>query len=177
MEDGRWKTEDRERVISLAIRHGVLPLVYQTLKSLPATRARPQGQMPLGCYTLHAEILAAFKQQYLTIAQRNMLMSAELLRIMKLLEENGIPALAFKGPVLSQMAYGDITLRQYSDLDVLVKKEDIYKIDALLKAQGYERLLALTPVQEKIWIKYAHDMGLIHKQKGGTFRDALVVSR
>jgi len=98
-----------------------------------------------------------------------MLMSAELIRIMKLLEENDIDALAFKGPALAQMAYGDITLRQYSDLDVLTKKEDIYQIDALLKAQGYERLLALTPVQEKTWIKYAHDMGLIHYPKGVHF--------
>ena len=51
-----------------------------------------------------------------------MLMSAELIRIMKLLEKNDIKALAFKGPVLSQMVYGDITLRQYVDLDVLIRK-------------------------------------------------------
>ena len=114
-------------------------------------------------------LLADLKSAYSQIARRNMLMSAELIRIMKLLEENDIDALAFKGPALAQMAYGDITLRQYSDLDVLTKKEDIYQIDALLKAQGYERLLALTPVQEKTWIKYAHDMGLIHYPKGVHF--------
>jgi hypothetical protein len=47
---------------------------------------------------------------------------------MKLLEENDIKAIAFKGPTLAQLAYGDITLRQYVDLDILIKKEDINKV-------------------------------------------------
>ncbi len=54
---------------------------------------------------------------------------------------------------LSQMAYGDITLRQYADLDVLTRKEDIYKIDTLLKSQGYQRLLDITPTQEKVYMQ------------------------
>ncbi len=105
----------------------------------------------------------------MAIVQRNMLMTAELFRIMKLLQENGIEALAFKGPALAQMAYGDITLRQYVDLDVLVKKEDIYTIDSLLKNRGYQRVLKLTPSQESIWINFAHDMGLYHPDNGVHF--------
>jgi hypothetical protein len=49
------------------------------------------------------------KIAYTQIAQRNMMMSAELLKIMQLLEKNQIESLAFKGPSLAQMAYGDIT--------------------------------------------------------------------
>ena len=63
------------------------------------------------------------------------------------------------------MAYGDITLRRFGNLDVLTRKEDTYKIHSLLKAHGYERSLTLTPVQEKIWIKYAQDIELYHPQK------------
>ena len=103
------------------------------------------------------------------IAQRNMLMSAELIRIMKLLGENDIEALAFKGPILAQMAYGNITLRQYVDLDVLVKKEDIYKIDRLLKDRGYRRVLEITPAQEEVYMRYAHDLGLYHPQSAVHF--------
>jgi hypothetical protein len=94
-----------------------------------------------------------------------MLMTAELLKIMKLLEEHNIQALAFKGPALAQMAYGDITLRQYGDLDILIKKEDIHKINTLLFTQGYEKFYTLTSIQEKKMIKYTHDMGLMHKEK------------
>lgn len=49
--------------------------------------------------------LQELKQQYMAIVQCNMLITAELFRIMKLLQEKGIEALA-------QMAYEDITLRQ-----------------------------------------------------------------
>ena len=88
---------------------------------------------------------------------------------MKLLKENQIEALAFKGPALSQMAYGDITLRQYVDLDVLVKKEDIDKIDTLLKDRGYQHIWKLTAEQEKIWRKCNHDLGLYHPKNGVHF--------
>jgi len=155
------KNEDEylQNLISLSIRHGILPLVYKAIKEISAqdNTAIPHN------------FLNDLKAHYMSISQRNMLMSGELIRIMKLLRENHIEALAFKGPALSQMAYGDITLRQYVDLDVLTRKKDIYKIDALLKAQGYERLLSITPTQEKVYIQYAHDLGLIHKQKGVHF--------
>ena len=152
------KNLDLNALIALANQHGILPLVYKILKDLNTQRL-----------TLNADILTELKAHYMSISQRNMLMSAELIRIMKLLEEHDIEALAFKGPTLSQMAYGDITLRQYVDLDVLTHKKDIYKIDSLLKSHGYKRLLTLTPAQEKIWIKYAHDMGLVHHTKNVHF--------
>jgi hypothetical protein len=95
----------------------------------------------------------------MNIIGKNMLMTAELIKVMKLLEENNIDAIAFKGPTLSQMAYGDVVSRQYSDLDILVQKTDIYKIYDLLK-NSYTRNLNLTNSQEDSWFKYAHDLGL-----------------
>ena len=90
-------------LISLADKHGILPLVYKSIKEIAAQN---ENAIP-------PAFLAELKALYMRISQRNMLMSAELIRIMKLLKENNIEALAFKGPTLSQMAYGDITLRQY----------------------------------------------------------------
>lgn len=153
-----------ESLITAASQHGVLPLVYKTLKKLSESNS--------SLLTPHSSlenILTELKAHYMSISRRNMLMSAELLRIMKLLEANNIEALAFKGPALAQMAYGNITMRQFGDLDVLIKKEDIYRVDRLLQPEGYERLLVLTPVQEKIWIRYAHDLGLVHREKGTHF--------
>lgn len=159
-------THSAQKLIALASRHGILPLVYKTIKNLePPCSSLPATHCPLPTLPLPT-LINELKAHYQTIARRNMLMSAELIRIIQLLEKNSIEALAFKGPTLSQMAYGDITLRQYVDLDVLTRKKDIYKIDALLKAEGYERLLNITPVQEKVYIQYAHDIGLIHPKKG-----------
>jgi hypothetical protein len=77
-------------------------------------------------------------------------MTSELIKVSNLLEENGIRSIAFKGPILSAMAYGDIISRQYVDLDILVdenklldaikflenneyKLEDDFKLDLLKK--------------------------------------------
>lgn len=67
-----------------------------------------------------------------------MLMTSELIKVMKLLEENHINAIAFKGPVLSQMAYGDISLRQYVDLDILIDEKDLGRIFSILNKNKYK---------------------------------------
>ncbi|MEJ7712181.1 MAG: nucleotidyltransferase family protein, partial [Pyrinomonadaceae bacterium] len=51
----------------------------------------------------------------------NLRLTRELLEITSLLESHDISVLAFKGPTLSLLAYGDLALRQFSDLDVLVQ--------------------------------------------------------
>ena len=155
MKNEKLKIKNWENIIALASRHGILPLVYKTLKNLPSA--------------LPSDTVSELKARYMSISQRNMLMSAELIRIMKLLEKNGIAAVPFKGPVLSQMVYGDITLRQYADLDILIEKRDIYAMDTLLKAEGFQRSLLLTPSQEKVYIRYAHDMGLYNPKRGISF--------
>lgn len=137
--------KDWNAFIDLAYEHGVFPLVYKTLKNY--------GEL------IPQEILHSIKMLNIEIVKENMLMTAELIKVMKLLEKNNIEALAFKGPTLAQMAYGNITLRQYSDLDIFVHKKDIYKIYDLLK-DTYSRSLKLTTSQEPTWFKYAHDLGL-----------------
>ena len=148
-------THHTSRIISMSSRHGILPLIYKTLKKLHEDHPDTPSNL-----------LNELKVQYLHIAQKNILMSAELLRIMKLFQENGIKALAFKGPTLSEMAYGDITLRQYGDLDILTKKEDLRKINALLRNEGYTHLFSLTAIQESMWIKHMHDIGFYQPKKG-----------
>ena len=156
-----------QKLIALARQHGILPLVYKTLKNLSESIASSSSRNTY--HVARSTLLSELKPLYMSIVQRNMLMTSELLRIMKLLEENSIEALAFKGPALSQMAYGDITLRQYVDLDVLVKKEDIYKIDALLKDRGYQRVLEMTPTQEEVYMTECTRSGSLSSQKWRTF--------
>jgi len=115
-----------QHIINLASNHGVLPLVYKCIHHLAQTH-----------HTLKP-FTVTLKSAYLQIAKKNMRMSAELIRIIDLLHQNNIKALAFKGPTLSQMAYGDITLRQYGDLDILVDEKNIYQVAKLLLNQNYE---------------------------------------
>ena len=93
-------------------------------------------------------------------------MTAELLRIMKLFEAQGIPALAFKGPVLAQRAYGDVTLRQYGDLDILVGREALAGAVELLLAEGYEADFSPKVLRDPLCLSVGSDLALYHRGRG-----------
>jgi hypothetical protein len=77
---------------------------------------------------------------------------------MKLLEDNGIPALAIKGPILSQMIYGDITQRQFVDLDILISQKHIYATGSKLLELGYKSEYPIEYLANKTLLKIAKDM-------------------
>ncbi len=123
---------DLQSLIELAHSHGVLPLVHKTVKHLA------QQEEATGSQThISRKHLSELKKHYLYIAQKNIQMSAELLRIMALFHHNGIKAIAFKGPTLAQLAYGDITQRQFSDLDILVSEKQLFKAAQLITREAY----------------------------------------
>jgi len=66
-----------------------------------------------------------------------MIMTAELIKVMKLLTENGIEAISYKGPLLSQLIHKNITFRQYCDLDILVDENDLDKAINILSQNSF----------------------------------------
>jgi len=135
-------------LIKKANQHAIIPLIYKTLSNI-------NDVPPL--------LLSRLKKHYIYTVQKNILMTTEIIRIMKLLEDNSIEALAFKGPVLSHMAYGDITLRQYSDLDILIDEIDTYTAGKLMSKNGHIPLLPLSILSNKVCLKTAKDFSLMSK--------------
>ena len=72
------------------------------------------------------------------IFSKNLLMTGELIKILKLLKVNDINAIPYKGPVLANLAYGTISLREFNDLDIFVNKCDTYEVYKLMLSLGYE---------------------------------------
>lgn len=105
--------DNNSPILNLSRHHGVFPIVYKNLNNLHS-----HSQIRLSNH-----FITQLKKDYMEMSKKNMLLSIELIRIMKLMEEHGMKVLAFKGPVLSQIAYGDITLRRYGDLDILIEKK------------------------------------------------------
>jgi len=104
--------------------HGVLPLLHVSLNKNGAERIPP----------------AAFEQLRnlgQANARKNFLLAAELLKLIRALAAHNIDAIPFKGPVLAASAYGDETLRQFGDLDIAVKKEDIHEAKKVILSAGY----------------------------------------
>jgi hypothetical protein len=71
-------------------------------------------------------------------AQKNLRLVAELLRLVDLFQQNAIPIAVFKGPVLAHSVYGQIALREFSDLDIIVPQADLSKAENILTARGYQ---------------------------------------
>jgi len=104
--------------------HGILPLVYRTLKSVC------MDEVP-------ETVINELREHSFANAGRTVALSGELLRLLKLYEAQGIRVIPFKGPVLASVAYGNPALRMFTDLDILVHKEDVPRVCELLRAQGY----------------------------------------
>ena len=114
-----------QRLIQTASRNGVLPLLYRSL-----SRSFPDA--------VPKTILAQLRESFRSNVQNSLLLTAELLKLVELFAVHGVKAIPFKGPVLAASVYQDFSLRQFSDLDVLVNRDDILKAGDLLTSQGYE---------------------------------------
>ena len=136
---------DTQDIIEHAQKQGILPIVYKRLKSID---------------NIPNDLLSKLKIRYMQIAQKNILMSAELIKIIKLLETNNIKAIAFKGPTLAQLAYGDITMRQFGDLDIIVEEKNLDKVGQILSSK-YRALLPLSILKNNICIQTAKDFSFI----------------
>ncbi|HVF66763.1 MAG TPA: nucleotidyltransferase family protein [Pyrinomonadaceae bacterium] len=142
---------DWEYVARLAHRHAVVPLVYRALQ----TFARGAAPEP---------VRRALSEKYRANAARNVLLAGELLRVVNLFESEGVRALAYKGPALAVAAYGDLSLRRFVDLDVIVRACDVERASGLLRDLGYAAQ-GLTPEQESALgrtqhaVSYARDGG------------------
>lgn len=114
---------DWDSFIASANRNGVLALVGNTLFENFAADLSTAAQ----------ERLTEFRSTQL---KRNIQLSAKLIDVVKMLNTEGISCMPFKGPLLAQRAYQSIALRQFVDLDILVKRDDLERSVDVLRSAG-----------------------------------------
>jgi hypothetical protein len=71
------------------------------------------------------------------LAARNLRQTAHLVRVVEELETVGVTAMPYKGPVWAETLYGDIALRAWIDLDVIVARDQLSKAREVLLGIGY----------------------------------------
>ena len=69
--------------------------------------------------------------------KRALQQSAELIKLSRLFEYNGIQAISLKGPILAKQVYGDIGMRHAGDLDFFVDRGNLEKATNLLIKNNY----------------------------------------
>lgn len=141
-----------QKLIQIASFHRVLGLLYQNLKLANFD-------------SVPGDIMSQLKKSYTDNAARNMIISSTLFQLLKLFNTHSIPAIPFKGPTIAQKAYGDINLRTYSDLDILIKKTDFMKAQSLLIQSGYRPEINLPEGSENKYFEQEDAITFFGKNK------------
>ena len=118
---------DWEYLIRTALTQRVLPLLYRTLQST-SPKLVPKG------------ILDQLRSQLQRNTGRNLLLTHKLLKLLQLFEAHRLPVIPFKGPTLAASITGNLGLRQFGDLDLLVRESDYPKAQQLLETEGFSCL-------------------------------------
>jgi hypothetical protein len=139
------QTLDWDYLYQLARRHSVLPLLYWQLNK------HVQSEIP-------PAQLERLRVKFRDNAARNLYLTGELERIITLFKAEGVAVLPYKGPALASAAYGDISLRRYVDLDILVGKRDVPRAQELLRSRGFRLPFPLSPAQERVLLRTQHNL-------------------
>jgi len=124
-----------DRLLRLGEHHRVIPGVYRELANL----APPYE-------------LDALRGAYEENIRKSLRLTGELIRILRHLESRRVDGLPYKGPVLAKLLYGDVTQREFSDLDILVRAEQVPKAKAALAELGYQPHVQLSDREEQAYL-------------------------
>jgi hypothetical protein len=136
---------DWEYLYKLAQRHSLIPLVFAQLQS------SIKESVP-------AEVLQRFRRSFQENAARNLIFADELASLIKALTDAGVEAIVFKGPALAITAYGNLALRRFIDLDVMVRRADVARAIEVLSAKGYSSARPLDPEQQELLLRTQHNL-------------------
>ncbi len=138
--------------IESAGRQGVLPLVYRTL------RTRFPDAVPERAFH-------KLRLNYAANLGHNIMLTRELHRIIDLLETSGVRSIPIKGPSLAVYAYGDLALRSFGDLDLLVRARDVAKVRTIFTENGYHPSLELPRDQEPRFLRFHFERAFAHRDR------------
>ena len=124
---------DWDFVIATAHSHGLLPLLQKNLTVV--------------ANVVPGHVLARLKRESVANSQSVLHLIGKQLKAYRLLKDRGVRAAIFKGAVLAQMAYGEVSLRQAGDIDVLIDRADFAEARSSLESLGYEMTPRLTDAQ------------------------------
>ncbi len=133
---------DWKRLLQLAGHHGVIPQLYRLMSASDV---------------MSEEGLHVLRPRYEANVRQTLWLTRELLRILSHLQRSGIESLPYKGPVLAETLYGNVSLRQFSDLDLLIHEGDLAKTKAALLELGYKSTLELTKRHEHAYLKSGYE--------------------
>jgi hypothetical protein len=134
---------DWTRLLDAAENHGLVPLLFDQV-----TRCSPD---------IATDRFSQLRSRYHESSRRALWFSHELTRILDHLKRSGIQAIAHKGPALAFVLYGDVTQRQYRDLDLLVRSQDVKRARVVLAELEYTCRAEFSEAQEFAYLNSGYE--------------------
>jgi hypothetical protein len=138
--------------LRLALAHGTLPIAWATLGKFAADLDQ----------TVAADLRAAYDAN----ARRNLILIGELRAVLDALATHSIGAMSWKGAVLAQRAYGDIKLRQFFDLDLLVRRDQVAAARDALAPLGLKPEKDMTAAEQETYVDHQGELELVRSADG-----------
>lgn len=132
------RTFDWEAATAMAADHGVLPLLARTLEEARASAGVPDAT--------RRRLEKARRQQALF----SLSLTAEFFRLAERFRAAGIDCIVVKGPVLAAQAFGDCGLRQFLDLDILLRHGDALRAARAVEECGFTSRIPLESASQRI---------------------------
>lgn len=133
-------------------RHMVMPACWRALEPF-------RDEIPAAIAT---DLQTAFDLN----TRRNLWLAAELVSMLGKLRAAGIEAVPWKGPLLAERAYGDLRLRQFFDLDVLVRRADLAAAAEVAIASGLRHEKEMTTAQRDTYAEHQGEIELVREADG-----------
>jgi len=143
---------DWDTLFRAANNQGVLPQLYQFISSHCAEAIPP-------------DVLNRLHDESVRNTRSNLALTALLFKVLELFQANDINSIPYKGPALAASAYGDIALRQFVDLDLILHKKDVLKAKDLLVSRGWRPEFDLIGPQEEVFLERYYDYALLKDGK------------
>jgi hypothetical protein len=118
------RSVDWPAVLKLAIPHGTLPLIARNLRCFAADQVPENLLRQTGVYAERIQLRYEQAKQ-------------ELVEILRALRRWNIGAVPFKGPILDATLYRGAGVREFADMDLMVRRDELSRGVQALESRGY----------------------------------------
>jgi hypothetical protein len=131
------------------------------------TVARRHALRPLAARALRArgvELPPSIQGDVLALSADSLRFTQALLEIQDEFSAKSIRLLGYKGPALSALLHGNVAMREFVDIDVLISTNDLSAAVNILEQLGYVSDQKLTPKQDRDFRKTASNFTFLHPE-------------
>ncbi len=141
---GAWSDSQWRALLNMAMYNGVTSYEHAGLTGQPELGIENQA------------VLSHLRERAFRSTYRNLALRAELVRLLRAFEDEGIAVISIKGPLLADRYYRQPALREFGDLDLLVSEADRDRAWQLLLRLNYHSPYQNTDLQNRYHVVFCH---------------------